>query len=126
MDSRTETARHVQATSVGSLEITLSIDPNRGNQRTLTELRPSSGKLAREVPIVIGSLLFAEWQMRMINDPSRLVAVTTMENAGRAAREGHLVAPAAPPGGRAAGATYRVELLANGGFQVKVDEKLAG
>ncbi len=124
MDSRAETTKRVQTTSVGTLDLTLSLDASGANHRTLTQVRSSAEKVAREVPIVIGSLLFAERQMRMINDPARLAAVDEMEAARRASREGRLVAEP-PPAGRVA-ATYRIELLANGGFHATVEEKTIG
>src|SRR6185437_5462727 len=125
VDSKAETTKRVQTTSVGSLDFTLSLDAGGTNHWTLSQVRSSTEKLAREVPIVLASLLFAERQMGMINDPSRLAAVREMDEACRAAREGRLVAPIIPPNGRTV-ATYRVVLLANGGFSVNVEEKLAG
>ncbi len=110
---------------LGSLDLTLSLDPGGLGHATTVQFQAAGGKVAPEVPLVVGALLFAQHRMRMINDPARLAAVDEIDAACRALREGRLDRPSPPPNARIA-ATYHVELTANGGFRINVQEKIAG
>lgn len=125
MESKPDVTKRVQATTLGVLDLTLSLDPGGSGHATTVQLQALGGKVAREVPLVVGALLFAQHEMRMVNDPARLAAVDEIDQACRAAGEGRLERPTSIPNARIA-ATYHVELLANGGFRVNVQEKIAG
>ena len=125
VESKAETAKQVQSTVLGTLDLTLLLDPAGLGHVSTVDLVSSAEKVAREVPIVVGTLLFAQQQLRMINDPARLVAVEEIEESCRASRAERLVRPTPPANARPV-ATYRVELLASSGFRINVDEKLAG
>jgi RDD family len=112
-------------TPLGSLEITLLGEPGTSTYSTSTQLRTAADKVAREVPLVVGSLLFAQRQVRSINDPARVSAVDEISRACTAAREYRLVARAPAPNSRVA-ATYRIDLVANGGFRINVEQRLEG
>jgi uncharacterized RDD family membrane protein YckC len=125
VESKAEMAKQAQSTALGTLDLTLLLDPAGLGHVSTVELASSAEKIAREVPIVVGTLLFAQQQLRMINDPSRLVAVEEIEESCRAGRAGRLVRPTPPANARPV-ATYRVELLASSGFRINVEERLAG
>lgn len=110
---------------MGSFELTLLLDPGGLAHTVELQLRSWAEKVAREVPIVVGALLFAQHEMRAINDPARLAAVDEMAATCRAARAGRLSRPDPPERARRV-ATYQVTLRANGGFRIGVEERLAG
>lgn len=125
MESNTETTARPREKTLGSFEVTLLRDPTGSSHAVTVQPLTVAENIAREVPLVIGSLLFLQQQMRAVNDPSRLGAVEAMAEACRASRENRSVSRGSLTSPRPA-ATYRVTLVANGGFRITVDEKLAG
>jgi len=125
MEPNAETTKRAPATVVGTFDLSLLLDPNGINHVVTVQPRSSSPKVAREIPLAVGALLFAQQQFRTINDPSRLAAVAKFADTTALSRAGRLDQPMAPVSARTA-ATYHVELLANGGFHATVEEKLTG
>src|SRR5262249_32416732 len=85
----------------------------------------SSERVAPEVALVVGALLFAERQMRDISDPARAAATAEMASAITASRQTD--APLPPTrGARRAAATYRLDVLMkpNNNFRIDVPPHL--
>jgi|GEM_PF-4532019 len=125
VEAKTEADTSRVSAALGSLEVTLLADQKGSSFRTTTRLRDATPTLAREVPIVLSALLFAERQMRATGDPSRMVAVDDIVAACRASREGLLRSSSAPAATRTV-ATYLVRLFAGQGFRTDVDAKVDG
>lgn len=118
-----ETTKQVEPTVLGSFDVTLLLDAAGSNPTTTIEVRSTSDRVAREVPLVLGALLFAQQQVRKINDPARIAAVEKLAEATAAARGHRLGEPTVPTDSRVV-ASYQIKLLANGGFRIEVEEKL--
>jgi uncharacterized RDD family membrane protein YckC len=112
-------------TVLGAFEVTLQADPGGSTYATTTQVTASTDGVAREVALSVGALLFAQRQMRSVNDPARIAAVDDVAASCAAARENRLVLRALGGSPRSL-ATYRIELLANGSFRINVEQRLAG
>jgi len=110
---------------VGSFGVTLTIDARGAGHRVTIEPRASAERIAREIPLVVGTLLFAERQMRAVTDPVRLETVDAISRACAAAREGRLPTPPDLTSPRT-GALYTIEVYANRTFHLVVDERMFG
>src|SRR5882762_5352948 len=87
-------------TLLGSLDLTLRVDPGSGTSGV--EIRPStvSERVGRDLALVISSLLFIQRQMRSIGDSSRFAAIANLNAACVSARDGHVVKATVPSGAR--------------------------
>ena len=110
---------------LGSLDVTLRVDPDGTSYATATELRTVAPGVAREVPQILAALLFAQRAVRDVNDQARHAAVEEMAQQCQAAREGRLTPLTVKDQARIA-ATYHVDLLTNGGFRIEVEPRLNG
>jgi uncharacterized RDD family membrane protein YckC len=110
---------------LGSLEVTLRVDPDGTSYATATELRTVAPGVAREVPQILAALLFAQRAVRDVNDQARHAAVEEMAQQCQAARDGRLTPLTVKDQARVA-ATYHLDLLTNGGFRIEVEPRLNG
>jgi hypothetical protein len=123
-EARTTAPPGGHGTLLGQLQVLLQNEPGTARYATQTQLRDSSDQVAREVSLAVGALLFAERQMRALSDPSRLAAVGELTAATGEARDGRLaLQPLVSP---RTVATYRIDLLANGGFRITVEQQTEG
>ena len=125
MEAKTTNPMAPQPAVLGTFEISLLVDSGEVGHVTVTQVRSTGDKVVRDLVLSVGALLFAQRQVRMIRDPSRLSAVEEIESACRAARVGNLKAPVAPANARS-GASFMVQLVAAGSFGVNVEDKLNG
>lgn len=125
MVSEAEAKAPQQGTSLAVIEVQLSIESSGARYATTTQLRQSSSRIAREAAQVIAALLFAQRQMRAINDPARLTAVEAITRTCQAARNGSLQRPTIAASSRVAG-TYVITLLAGQSFKIDIDAKIDG
>jgi len=125
LEAKTPNPMPPQPAILGTFEISLLVDPGEVGHVTVTQVRSIGDKVARDLVLSVGALLFAQRQIRMVRDPSRLSAVEEIESACRAARSGNANAPVAPVNARS-GASFVVQLVAGGTFGVNVEDKLNG
>jgi hypothetical protein len=112
------------ATRLGSIDVTLFLDPSSYAHTTQTKLLFSE-RVAPEAALAIGALLFAQRQMRAISDPARTTATTEMADAVATSRRVESPASSTTPPGRVA-ATFRIDLSTTGTFRIDVDQHLEG
>jgi len=124
VEAKTETETSRGSAALGIIEITLLVDSRGGAYRTTSLLREAVPTLAREIPTLLGALLFAERQMRMTSDPMRLTAVDRIANACHASRAGSLAASTAITPRTIA--TYQVKVIAGQTFRADVEAKMDG
>jgi len=110
-----ETVPSSSETRLGSFDVTLRVDPGSGTSGVEIVPASVSDRVARELALVVSSLLFIERQIRSITDSSRFATIANLNAACVSARDGHVVKPATPRSARIA-ATYRIDLLAEGSF----------
>jgi uncharacterized RDD family membrane protein YckC len=108
---------------LGTLNVSLLVDPATGRAATATQIQMQSDRVAREAVLALAALLFAQRQVGAVNDPSRLATVDELTALVAAARAQPL-APRLPVAGSRTAATYRVTLLAESGFRIEVEERL--
>jgi hypothetical protein len=101
------------------------MDPGGTRYATTTEVKAAAANVARSVPVVMGALLFAQRQMREINDPARHTAVDRIARACQDLRENRL-APAKVDDTSRVLAVYRIDIAGEGGFRIDVDSRLMG
>jgi len=97
VDSMSAAEPSGSGTLLGSLDLTLRVDPGSGTSGV--EIRPStvSERVGRDLALVISSLLFIQRQMRSIGDSSRFAAIANLNAACVSARDGHVVKPEEDP-----------------------------
>ncbi|HLH73441.1 MAG TPA: RDD family protein, partial [Chloroflexota bacterium] len=125
MDAKRNSSSTSQPTVLGTFEISLLVDPGEVEHATVTHVRSTGDKVARDLVLAVGALLFAQRQVRMVKDPNRLSAVEEIESACRASRAGTLTAPIAPANARTA-SIFTVQVLAGSSFGANIEDKLNG
>ncbi len=123
MESRNEAPESTQGTRLGSFDVTLLLDPGTSAHASRTTVRTSE-RVAPDVTLVIGSLLFAERQMRAISDPARIAAANEIAQATSIARGLANPPTTAPPARESA--TFHIDVYANGNFRINVEQRLDG
>jgi uncharacterized RDD family membrane protein YckC len=121
----TDTQAPAAGTQLGLIDVDLIAGRSGTEYATRTELRSASASFARSVPLIVGALLFAQRQMRMVSDPARFEIITRLQDALAAARTGRLAPPTFPASPRTV-ASYQIRVSANGTFAIQVDQKTDG
>ncbi|HEY8884174.1 MAG TPA: hypothetical protein VIO35_02590, partial [Chloroflexota bacterium] len=78
METKSTPSGDHKSVLLGSLEVTLRVDPDGTSYATATELRTVAPGVAREVPQILAALLFAQRAVRDVNDQARHAAVEEM------------------------------------------------
>ncbi len=125
MDSMSPAESSDPRTLLASYEVSLRFDPGLGRSAVAIHPMSVSDRIGRDVALIISSLLFVQRQIRSLSDSSRFAAIASLSAACVSARDGRVVRPAVTSNAQV-GAIYQVNLLANGNFHIKVDQKLDG